>query len=481
MIVGQRVHRPQATPASATVHILRRLTTREAPLSTIDERFITLHSRSAELAGEARQIFPGGVTHDIRHFEPFGLYVDRAEGARKWDVDGNEIIDYVMGHGALLLGHAHPTLTEAVKGQIARGTHYGASHTLEIAWARAIQSLLPSAERVRFVSSGTEATMMAVRLARAFSGRSRLLKLRHHFHGWNDTISAGGPSARDSYGSVGVPPEWAGSIEIFDQHDLEAIGAALARRDFAAVILEPTGYSWGTGPLDPAVPAFLRDRTRETGTILIFDEVITGFRASMGGAQARLQIQPDLTTLAKIVAGGLPGGVVAGRADLLDQIAIDPDRPPSKRVGHPGTFNANPLSAVAGAAMLAEVATGVPNETADARAAQLTRGMNAVIRRAEVPGAAYRDASMVHLLLGHEVDPPLGDQYWNWGAAGPGARVPHTPTRVVWPFSRAMLNHGVDLIHMGAMVSAVHSEADVEATLEAFEASLADLRAEAIL
>ena len=450
-------------------------------MDTIDDLFRAKHPRSAELAAEARQLFPGGVTHDIRHFEPFGLYIDRAQGSRKWDVDGNEIIDYVMGHGALLLGHAHPTLTAAIKQQVDRGTHYGASHELEIDWARAVQRLLPGAERIRFVSSGTEATMMAVRLARAFTGRSRLLKLRHHFHGWNDTIAAAGPTATDSYGSAGLPPEWSDSIHVVDQHDTDAIAAALDSKAFAAVILEPTGYSWSTGPLDPAVPAFLRDRTRETDTILIFDEVITGFRASMGGAQGRLQITPDLTTLAKIVAGGLAGGAVAGRADLLDQIAIDPGHPNPNRVGHPGTFNANPLSAVAGAAMLAQVATGEPNEIANARAAQLTRGMNGLIRRAEVPGAAYADASMVHLILGREVDPPEDDLTWNWGAAGAQAKVPHTPAKLVWPFSRAMLNRGVDLIHMGAMVSAVHSEADIDATLEAFEASLADLRAEAIL
>jgi len=450
-------------------------------VETIDDRFLALHPRSAELAAEARRIFPGGVTHDIRYFEPFGLYVDRAQGSRKWDVDGNEIIDYVMGHGALLLGHAHPTLTDAIKRQVDRGTHYGASHELEIAWARAVQGLIPSAEQVRFVSSGTEATMLAVRLARAFTGRSHLLKLRHHFHGWNDTIAAGGPSATDTYGSAGLPPEWADSIHVVDQHDTDAIGTALDSKAFAAVILEPTGYSWSTSPLDDTVPAFLRERTQETETILIFDEVITGFRASMSGAQGRLGITPDLTTLAKILAGGLPGGAVAGRADLLNQMTIDKEHPNPSRVGHPGTFNANPLSSVAGTAMLTEVATGEPNELANARAAQLTSGMNRLIRRAEVPGAAYADASMVHILLGREVDAPIDDLTWNWGAAGAQAKVPHTPAKLVWPFSRAMLNRGVDLIHMGAMVSAVHSEADIDATLDAFEGSLADLRAEAIL
>lgn len=453
----------------------------EILVNTIDQQFLTKHQRSSEISSSAKNIFPDGVTHDIRYFEPFGVYVDHAQGSRKWDIDGNEIIDYVMGHGALLLGHAHPTLTKAVKKQVDLGTHYGSSHSLEIAWAKSIQKLIPSAKRIRFVSSGTEATMMAIRLARASTGRSRLLKLRHHFHGWNDSVVAAGPTASDTYGSSGLPSEWANSIDVVDQNDIAGISSALDTHEFAAIILEPTGYSWGTGPLDATIPAFLREHTTKTGTVLIFDEVITGFRASMGGAQTHLQIEPDLTTLAKIVAGGLPGGAVVGQSQLIDQIEINPGESNRKRISHPGTFNANPLSAVAGTAMLTEVATGKPNEVANARAAQLTRGMNAIIRTREVPGIAYVNASMVHIILGREVDPPIDDLAFNWGSSGPQAKVPHTPSKIVWPFSRAMINHGVDLIHMGAMVSAAHSESDVDTTLDAFDASLADLRAEDIL
>ena len=451
--------------------------------STIDDRYTALHPRSAELHEEAETFFPGGVTHDVRYFPPFGPYIDRAAGARKWDADGNEIIDYVMGHGALLLGHAHPSLVQAVQRQVERGTHYGASHDLEIRWARAVQALFPSAERVRFTASGTEATMMAVRLARAATGRTGLLKLRHHFHGWNDSVTAGG--ARMSAGllsTAGLPPEWQATVTTVDQNDTDTIAAALDTGTIAAAICEPGGYHFGGGPLDPSVLELMRERTRATGTILIFDEVVTGFRASSGGFQERLGITPDLTTLAKVLAGGLPGGAVVGRADLIDQIAIrEGDERNTGRVSHPGTFNANPLSAAAGVATLAEVATGEPVRIANERARRLAGDLNAAIRRAEVPGAVYGDASMLHIVLGRDVPPPIDDFTWNWDGAAPQATVPTTPAAVVWPFRRSLLNRGVDLIGMGALVSCVHTDTDIDATVDAFEGALADLRAAQIL
>ncbi len=447
--------------------------------TAIDRDFFAKHAESARRAEDARTIFPGGVTHDARHFEPFGIVVDRAVGPRKWDVDGNEYIDYVMGHGALLFGHSHPYLVEAVTQQVARGTHMGGSSDLELRWAQAIQRLLPSAEKVRFTSSGTEATMMAVRLARAATGRDRLLRLTNHFHGWNDSVFVAGRTSAGAVAANGQPEAMQGLLSVFEQTDVTGIAAALASREYAALIMEPTGYSWGTCPLDPSTPQELRDLTKRHGTLLIFDEVVTGFRASAGGAQERIGVRPDLTTLAKIAAGGLPGGAVVGRADLLDQISFDAG---GGRVAHPGTFNANPLSAVAGERALRAVAEEDPISAANERAAQLSRGLNRALIEAELPGCVWVDASMVHIILGQDVARPDDGMTWDWSQHG-GARstLPMTAPEVAWPFRRALINHGVDLMGMGALVSCVHTEADIDATIESFGAAFSDLRRDEIL
>ncbi len=447
--------------------------------TAIDQEFFTRHAESARRAEEARTLFPGGVTHDARHFEPFGIVVDRAVGPRKWDVDGNEFIDYVMGHGALIFGHSHPYLVEAVTAQVERGTHMGGSSELELRWAQAIQRLVPSAEKVRFTSSGTEATMMAVRLARAATGRDRLLRLRNHFHGWNDSVFAAGRTSAGNIAANGQPQAMQDLIAVYDQTDIAGIAGALATGEFAAVILEPTGYSWGTCPLEPSVPQELRVLTEQHGTLLIFDEVVTGFRASAGGAQERLEVRPDLTTLAKIAAGGLPGGAVVGRADLLDQISFDAG---DGRVAHPGTFNANPLSAVAGERALRAIAEENPNVVANERASQLSRGLNRALIEAEAPGCTWADASMVHIMLGQDIDRPADGETWDWGQhGGPQSTLPMTPGAVAWPFRRALLNHGVDLMGMGALVSCVHTEVDIDATIDRFAAALSDLRQAEIL
>ncbi len=447
--------------------------------TAIDREFFARHAESARRAEEARTVFPGGVTHDARHFEPFGIVVDRAVGPRKWDVDGNEYIDYVMGHGALIFGHSHPYLVDAVTAQVARGTHMGGSSDLERRWALAIRRLLPSAEKVRFTSSGTEATMMAVRLARAATGRDRLLRLRNHFHGWNDSVFAAGRTSAGNIMANGQPDAMQNLISVFDQTDVSGIAEALAGGEYAALILEPTGYSWGTCPLDPAVPRELRELTERHGTLLIFDEVVTGFRASPGGVQERIGVRPDLTTLAKIAAGGLPGGAVVGRADLLDQISFDAG---GGRVAHPGTFNANPLSAVAGERALRAIAEENPLAIANERAARLAQGINRALLEAEASGCSWADASMVHIILGQDVARPDDGQTWDWEQHG-GARstLSVTSAEVAWPFRRALINHGVDLMGMGALVSCVHSEADIDATIERFGAALSDLRRDEIL
>ena len=277
--------------------------------SRIEATYRERTRRSAELAKEARDLFPSGITHDSRKLDPYTIYVDRAQGPRKWDVDGNEYIDYFGGHGALMLGHHHPDIDRVIVEALGRGTHFGSSHEGEVRWAQAVKKLVSSAERVRFTSSGTEATHLALRIARAATGRRKVMRFRTHFHGWHDHMTAGYSSHFDGSATPGVLDEVAGSVVLLDPGDEAAMRETLAGDpDIAAAILEPTGASFGLIPLRPTFLEALREATQEAGTLLIFDEVVTGFRVSPGGAQGAFGISPDLSTFAKILAGGLPGG-----------------------------------------------------------------------------------------------------------------------------------------------------------------------------
>lgn len=447
----------------------------------ITDTYARLHPGSATLYKESLQTFPSGVTHDIRFLQPFPIFVDRATGSRKWDVDGNEYVDYVMGHGALFMGSAHPQITAAVVEQAQKGTHYGANHRLEMEWGKLVREIVPSAEEVRFTSSGTEATLMAIRLARAYTGRDKLLKFDHHFHGWHDAVvGARTPEAENPH-SAGVPTGTAENTISVPQNDIALVEEKLRHGDVAAVILEPTGASWGTLPLGEGFLADVRDVTRRHNSVLIFDEVVTGFRVAPGGAQQRHGVTPDITTLAKILAGGLPGGAVAGKVDIISMLEIRNDAAwnAEHRVQHPGTFNANPLSAAAGAAMLRMVETGEHHRHADALNARLVPAINAAIESAGVAGTAYGLASYFHIVLGEEVPRPKDGIEWPWVN---GALPPRAPVSLTMCLKRAMLNHGVDLMGgSGGFTSGVHTGEDIDRTGEAFEASLRDLKAERLL
>jgi glutamate-1-semialdehyde 2,1-aminomutase len=338
------------------------------PAAELAEAFAERFPRSLAEYQRAASIFPAGITHDSRHSAPYPIYVDHAQGARKWTIEGVELIDYWMGHGALLLGHNNPAVVEAVQAQLARGTHYGASHQLEAAWGELVIRLIPSAERVRFTSSGTEATLMALRLARAATGRSKVIKFQGHFHGWHDYLAVGITPPFDAPNSAGIPAEVLSTVLLAPPNSLRAVRDLLdAHDDVAAVILEPGGGSNGLIAPDLEFLHGLRALTAKRGVVLIFDEVITGFRYARGGAQERYGITPDLTTLAKILAGGLPGGAVAGKAAILDYLDYhDGDAQWNRhgRVAQQGTFNGNPLSAAAGIACLTQVAAGEMNRAA---------------------------------------------------------------------------------------------------------------------
>jgi glutamate-1-semialdehyde 2,1-aminomutase len=316
--------------------------------------------------------------------------------------------------------------------------------------------------------------LMAMRLARAYTGRSKIIKLQDHFHGWHDYAMAGSDRP-----APGIPPEAWGSMVIVPAGDLDAVQQAMERdTDIAAIILEPTGAHYGQLPFD--VPNYLlglRQLCDQHSVVLIFDEVVTGFRASPGGAQVRYGVSPDLTTMAKIVAGALPGGAVGGKSEIVDMIAQrgDPEWDNTQRVYHPGTFNGNPLSAVAGATCLELIAAEPINQRADAMAARLKTGLNDVFSRMEVSGHAYGIASMIHYTLAE------GDFDREFGPEVNRRIKSAAATPAVTAIKRGLQNRGIDIMGRDALlVSATHVEADIDQTLAAFEATLAQVRDEGL-
>ncbi len=452
----------------------------ELTTSRIVEAYQSKTSTSQQLAVEASKIFPSGVTHDSRYLQPYGIYVERGDGSRKWDVDGNEYVDYAGGHGALLLGHNHPAVTDAVQQQLKRGTHYGANHQLEMQWAELVRRLIPSAERVRFTNSGTEATLLAFRLVRAHTGKLKIVRFMTNFHGWQDHVAFGVGTHHDGTPTPGVLPAVAENQLLCPPGDIDAVRQLLASRDdVAAIIVEPTGASWGQVPIAPQFLKDLREVTTEHDVILIFDEVITGFRCSPGGAQAHYGVTPDLTTLAKILAGGFPGGALVGQKDILDwldhQACKDADR---EKVPHQGTFNANPISAAAGIAMLEIVADTDACQRANDYAAQLREELAGVIRDEGVDWCVYGSFSGFHIFLNPDHEPVAAQDI-----LAPSFDFQKIKRSSSSPLAHklrlGMLIHGVEIFGWpGAITSAAHTAEDRERTVEAFRNTLRMLKEE---
>lgn len=389
-----------------------------------------------DLASRAAAVLPGGVTHAARAYSP-PLYVARSEGSHKWLVDGRELIDYTMGHGALLLGHAHPVVVAAVREQVARGTHYGAGHPLEVEWAERICAMVASVDQVRFTSSGTEAAMLGLRVARAATGRDVIVKLDGHFHGWSDAVSVNledGVARTDT----GVPAAQLLTTAVVPAGDVDSLRAALDGGSVAAVIFEGSGAHYGRSPLPPGYAQALRAECDRSGALLIIDEVVTGFRVATGGMQSVLELRPDLSMFGKVMAGGLPGGALGGRRDLMELLAT--------RIAHPGTFNANPLTAAAGIATLALCADGSPQRAATASAERLENGWRDVMRRRAVDGRVWRLASIVHMEL-----------------AAPDQQA---------TLAARLRTEGVDLLHTSALCSAVHTDQDIARSVAALDRAL---------
>ncbi len=384
----------------------------------------------------AADLFPGGVSSPVRAFRAVGgtpRVIERGLGARVWDVDGNELIDYVGSWGPMILGHAHPAVVSAVSRAAEQGTSYGAPNPHEVELGERIRDAMPHLERLRFVSSGTEAAMSAIRLARAATGRSAIVKMAGGYHGHADALLVEpGSGAIGLPASAGVTPGAARDTLVAPYNDLTAVEALLDTHPVAALIVEPVAANMGVVPPQPGYLKGLREATRRTGALLIFDEVITGFRVALGGAAQRYGVTPDLTVLGKVIGGGLPVGAYGGRRDLMALVA------PDGLVYQAGTLSGNPLAMAAGAATLEALSAEV-YERLEQAAATLEAGL---IDAANAAGASVRISRVASMLTAFVADYPA--------------------------FFHAMLDAGVMLPpsqHEAWFISATHGPTELDATL----------------
>jgi glutamate-1-semialdehyde 2,1-aminomutase len=424
---------------------------------------------SEEIFRRGERVLVGGVNSPVRAFRAVGglpLVVDRAEGARLHDVDGNEYLDYVCSWGALILGHAHPVVCAAIQDHAARGTSYGMTSPLEIELAEKISRAVPSVEMLRFVSSGTEATMSAIRLARGFTGRDLIVKFQGCYHGHSDSFLSDAGSGLATLGiasSLGVPEEFA-SLTLNAPYNDSAAVARLFRENsgrIAAVIVEPVAANMGVVSPAENFLGDLRAITAREDALLIFDEVITGFRMAYGGAQALFGIHPDLTTFGKIIGGGLPVAAYGGRREIMQRIA------PLGSVYQAGTLSGNPLAMCAGVAVLPLLEEPGFYESLNASAARLAAGLREALREAGVPGQVNEAGSLVTVFFRAQ---PMCD----YGAAK------KSDPRLFAAFFHEMLARGIFLApsqYEALFVSAAHTPEDIRRTIEAARSSLQSMAA----
>jgi glutamate-1-semialdehyde 2,1-aminomutase len=373
---------------------------------------------------------------------------------------------------------------------MAKSTHPGACHELEIEWAERVRDLVPSAERIRFTNSGTEATLMALRVARIATGRTKVIKFAGHFHGWHDlviissepphptTTSTSGVASAEEYDTPGVTPGVYGDLVIVPPNDLDALSQAIDEHQPACVIHEGNGSRWGAVPARPDFIRGVRQLTQEKGSVFILDEVITGFRVAPGGFQEVCGVTPDLTTFAKVLAGGLPGGALVGRADLMQVLAFG--NPLGKKMKHPGTYNGNPLSAAAGIAALEIVATGVPTRRANETATKLRRELNALFAKQNVNWSVYGDFSAIKILPEYDGPRPDRDDFLPFG--GDWRQLDRKfDAALSQAFRCALLLGGIDWMGWGGSTSMAHDEEDVEQTVAGFAAAIEWLRGDGFI
>ncbi|AYO29692.1 glutamate-1-semialdehyde-2,1-aminomutase [Biomaibacter acetigenes] len=416
--------------------------------------------KSEELYMRAKKVMPGGVNSPVRAFRSVGMnpiFIKRGQGSHLWDEDGNDYIDYVLSWGPLILGHAHPDVVSAIKKQSEMGTSFGACTELEVLMAEKIKQALPSIEVIRMVNSGTEATMSAIRLARGYTGRNLIVKFAGCYHGHSDSLLIKTGSGALTFGipdSAGVTKETAKDTIISKYNDTEMIKAIFDRydEDIAAVIVEPIAGNMGTVPPREDFLKALRELTLKCGALLIFDEVITGFRVSFSGAQGLLGITPDITTLGKIIGGGLPVGAYGGKEEIMRYVS--PDGP----VYQAGTLSGNSLAMAAGYTTL-KILSENPNiyEELERRAEKLCRGLKESMEHLEIPVTINRVGSMMTMFFN-------GQGVYDYDSAI------KSDTNLYAAYFREMLKQGIYLPPAQFetfFLSYAHSDEDIDRTIEA--------------
>jgi glutamate-1-semialdehyde 2,1-aminomutase len=420
-------------------------------------------SKSEALFAQATQLLPGGVDSPVRAFRAVGgkpLFIERGEGPYLWDVDGNRYLDYVLSWGPLILGHAHPRVVAALAATAERGTSFGAPSPLELELARLIRGLMPAIEMLRFVNSGTEAVMSALRLARAFTQRDKLVKFVGNYHGHADMLLVQAGSGVATLGlpdSPGVPQGATADTLPCPYNDLETLKGLFTshRGEIAAVIVEPVAGNMGVVLPREGFLQGLRELTANEGALLVFDEVMTGFRVSLGGAQALYGITPDLTTLGKVIGGGLPVGAYGGRREIMEMIA------PAGPVYQAGTLSGNPLAMSAGVETLKELSYGALWDRLASTTREIAVGLSSLARSRRIPLCVSNIGSMFGFFF---TEGPVHD--WE------GAK--KSDTVRFGDFFRAMLSEGVYLAPSqfeAGFVSTVHGPAQVAETLSAADKS----------
>ena len=419
--------------------------------------------RSNTLFTRALELFPGGVNSPVRAFRAVGgkpHFIERGEGAYLFDVDGNRFIDYVLSWGPLILGHAHPVVVAALEKSIRGGTSFGAPSPLEVELAELIQQAMPSMEMMRFVNSGTEATMSALRLARAYTGRNKVIKFEGCYHGHADLLLVQAGSGVATLGlpdSPGVPPSTTRDTLVARYNDLDSVVALFGQfpMEIAAVIIEPVAGNMGVVPPEYEFLAGLRQLTERHDALLVFDEVMTGFRVHPGGAQSLYKIIPDLTTLGKVIGGGLPVGAYGGRQDIMELIA------PSGAVYQAGTLSGNPLAMSAGIATLKVLQTEGIWDKLEAGANRIVSGIEKIAKQAQINIRTSRVGTMFSVFF---TDQHVTD--WN--------SVRSCDTNLFSKYFLAMMENGVYLPPSqfeANFVSLAHSNEIIEKTLRAAERS----------